>query len=403
MSEPETSADYATFDITEKNHRKNVERVWSSMQRQAQLPRSSRHGGFYIVTRYDDVAKAARNTKDFSSAENGIAIPDMHAGARLLPVESDPPQQTEYRSLFMRFLSKEAIYKHEPMVKAVARNLWGSVMGRPEIDFAQDFARPYPAIVVLTLLGIADRDIDRLTYLVDTSIDGAEGEGRSGPQRIAAARELTDYLNGVLAAKREAPYDPDDVISTIAHSKLPTAPLGPKEQSSLLKIFIFGGFTTTTFAVTSAIRWLLDHPADLSRLLTRPELLQTAVDEFVRFASPGTYLGRTVMRDTTIGDTPLRRGDRILLAPGAANRDPNIFERPDEIVLERSPNRHLGFGHGPHGCMGTHLARLEIHIALQECLTRIGDYRIDTRREIRWASGETQGMTTLPLRLQASG
>src|SRR5690606_37416168 len=145
-------------------------------------------------------------------------------------------------------------------------------------------------------------------------------EGRSGPRQIAAGRELSDYLNELLAAKRAAPHDPDNVISAIAHSKLPSAPLGPNEQSSLLKIFIFGGFTTTTFALTSAIRWLLEHPADLQKLQARPELLQTAVDEFVSFASPGTYLGRTVMRDTTIGQTPLRRGDRILLAIGAANR-----------------------------------------------------------------------------------
>lgn len=399
MSEPETRGDYSTFDITEKNHRKNIESVWSRMRQEAHLPRSSRHGGFYIVTKYDDVSSAARNTKDFSSAENGIAIPDMHAGARLLPVESDPPHQTEYRSLFMRFLGKEAILRHEPMVRAVARDLLSSVMGRPQIDFAQDFARPYPAIVVLTLLDIAERDIDRLTYLVDTSIDGAEGEGRSGPQRMAAARELTEYLKDILAAKRATPYDPGNVISTIAHSQLPTAPLGPKEQSSLLKIFIFGGFTTTTFALTSAVRWLMDHPADLEKLRTQPTLLHTALDEFVRFASPGTYLGRTVMRDTAIGETALRRGDRILLAPGAANRDPGVFVRPEEILLDRTPNRHLGFGHGPHGCMGTHLARLEIQVALQECLERIADYRIDTGREIHWSSGETQGMTTLPLRL----
>lgn len=402
MSESEKRGDYSSFDLTEKDHRRNIEGVWSSMRQEAVLPRSACHGGFYIISRYDEVCEAARNAREFSSAANGIAIPDMHADARLLPVESDPPHQTEYRSLFMRFLTREAVSQHEPMIRAVARKLLDSVLQRSEFDFAHDFARPYPAMVVLTMLGLQEQDIDRLTYLVDTSIDGAEGEGRSGPKRAEAARELTDHLNGILEQKRAAPHDPNDVISTIVHSRLPSAPLGPKEQISLLKIFIFGGFTTTTFALTSAVRWLLEHPADLERLRTQPELLPTAIEEFVRFASPGTYLGRTVMRDMTFGNTQLRQGDRILLAMGAANRDPKVFARPEEVVLDRKPNRHVGFGHGPHACMGTHLARLELRVALEECLGRIGDYCIDAGREIRWASGETQGMLTLPLRRKAT-
>jgi cytochrome P450 len=397
--------DFSTFDITAKDHRKNIEPLWSRMRAQPQLPRSDKYGGFYILTKHADVAAASRDAKLFSSAANGIAIPDLHAGGRLLPVESDPPYHTEYRALFAPFVTNAAMQKHEPLLRSLATGLLNQCAGRTRLDFVKAFARPFPAMAVLRILGIPETDVDRMAHLVDTSVDGAEGEGRGGPQMIAAARELNDYLVRELQARQAAPHDPDNIISTIVHSSLPTAPLGLKEQTSLLKIFIFGGFTTTTFALASAMRWLLEQPADFDQLRNHPELLRSAVDEFVRFSSPGTYVARTAMQDTVIGTTPLRKGDRVLLCYGAANRDDAVFERPAELMLDRplnqqAANRHLGFGNGPHGCMGIHLARLEMRVALEECLKALGDYCVDPHGEIEWASGETEGMTTLPLLLR---
>jgi cytochrome P450 len=388
---------FGDFDINARDHRKNIESVWDAMRRQDTLPRSDKFGGFYVLTRYGDVTAAARNANDFSSAVHGIAIPDLHAESRLIPVETDPPQHSEYRTVLLRFVSGEAMRKHEALLRSIVRDLFAKSEGLAGFDFVNRIARPYPAIAILTILGIPDGDIDRLAYLVDTSIDGAEGEGRGGPQMIAAGKELNHYLNAILQARREAPYDSGNIISSLVHASLPTAPLGPGEQCSFLKLLIFGGFTTTTFALTSAVRWLIEHPADLDRLLARPELMKTAVDEFIRFASPGTYLGRTVKADTVVGNTLLRAGDRVLLSYGAANRDPQVFPNPHVVVLDRAPNPHLGFGHGPHACMGLHLARLELRVALEESLKRIAAYQINPREDIVWASGETQGMMTLPL------
>jgi cytochrome P450 len=395
--------EFSGFDITEKNHRKHIEPVWARMRSSDCLPRSEQHGGFYILTRFEDVAAVARNPKLFSSAENGIAIPDLSAGGRLLPVESDPPHHTEYRSLFAPFVTNEAMQKHEPMLRMLARDLLSRCRGRDRLDFVAEFARPFPAFAVLKILGVRDADVGRMAHLIDVAVDGAEGEGRGGPQMLAAGRELNAYLTQILDERRAGAHDPTNIISIIVHASLPTAPLGAKEQLSLLKIFIFGGFTTTTFALASAMRWLLEHPADLEALRNQPDLMQSAVDEFVRFSSPGTYVARTVMADTTVGATRLQKGDRVLLSYGAANRDPAVFARPEELVLDRpvsrqTAQRHLGFGNGPHGCMGIHLARLEIRVALQECLGALGDYRIDPEAPISWASGETEGMTTLPLR-----
>lgn len=397
ISTTENLNEFANFDINAKNHRKNIESIWDKMRFQRTLPHSDQYGGFYVLTRYANVTQVARDAKGFSSAERGIAIPDLHAGARLIPVETDPPQHSEYRALLLRFVSGEAMRRHEELLRVTLRNLYAKCSELNRFDFVRQIARPYPALVVLTILGMPEPDIDRLAYLVDTSIDGAEGEGRGGPAMIGAGRELSHHLHGILSERRAAPYDPEDIISTIVHTALPTAPFGPSEQCSFLKILIFGGFTTTTFALTSAVRWLLEHPADQERLRRTPELMRTAIDEFIRFSSPGTYLARTVKADTMIGSTPLRAGDRVLLSYGAANRDPEVFVRPHEVLLDRSPNPHVGFGHGPHGCMGLHLARLELRVALEESLNHIARYCLDPNEEIAWASGETQGMSTLPL------
>jgi cytochrome P450 len=389
--------DFAQFDINSHNHRKNVEGIWDKMRARDTLPHSDMHGGFYVFTKYTDVSSAARNTKTFSSAEHGIAIPDLHAESRLIPVETDPPQHSEYRAVLLRFVSGDAMRKQEALLRTIVRDLYAKCEGLAQFDFVQKIARPYPAIAILTILGIPDRDIDRLAYLVDTSIDGAAGEGRGGPQMLAAGKELSRYLEGILQAKRETPCDPQNIVSALVHASLPAAPFGPGEQSSFLKLLIFGGFTTTTFALASAVRWLIEHPYDLESLLGRPELMKTAVDEFIRFSSPGTYLGRTVKTDTMVGATPLRAGDRVILSYGAANRDPDVFPSPDKVLLDRSPNPHLGFGHGPHACMGLHLARLELRVALEESLPRIGGFSLNSKEPVLWASGETQGMTTLPL------
>lgn len=383
------------FDHNRENHRLGIETTWASMRELKVLPYSRAHNGFYVVTRYEDVAYAARNPEIFSSA-HGIAIPDLHVDFRLLPLETDPPVHREYRRLLNPFVTHEHVNRFEPIIRGVAADLIGRLeqqAGRAtDIDFVKVFAMPFPGRVALKFLGFPEDAAPVLDELINIIV-GLRGTDAAR----AAAASLSAYIEGFLQSHRATPLTSDNILSAIAHAQIEGEQISPAQQNSLTTLLLFGGFTTTTFALSCAMHWLAEHPQDRQRLSEHPELLPLAVEEFVRFASPGTYLGRTVTRDTELRATQLKEGERVLLSYGSANRDESVFARADEIIFDRTPNRHLGFGYANHSCLGVHLARLELRLALQLLLSRLGDFEVDRTRKIRWSSGETQGMTTLPL------
>jgi cytochrome P450 len=382
---------YVMFDHNEPDHRRGIESRWSEMRACPLLPHSEKHGGFHVVTRFHDVAAVTRQHKIFSSAD-GIAIPDIHIGSRLLPIESDPPVQGRYRRIVMPFLAKAAVAIHEDFVRSLTRELLEELRGMESFEFGDGFALPLPCRTMLHVLGLPDEDAKLLDRLITTSIDG-----RGTAAAEAAGAELHAYLARFVDAKAAIPLDPDDIVSVIAHAEIEAAQIGRSERLALTKLLLFGGFTTTTFVLTSAMRWLGDHPLDWDRLSADQSLIPGAIEEFVRYASPGTYLGRTVIQDTTLASVPLCSGEKILVSYGSANRDPEVFESPEEILLERNPTQHMGFGHGTHACIGLHLARLELRVAFEELTGAIAKFAFDHEAPIKWSSGETQGMTQVRL------
>jgi cytochrome P450 len=385
------SCPYASFDHNSPNHRSGIGPTWDAMRALPELPQSACYGGFYVVTRYDDVAAVTRQHQIFSSAA-GIAIPDLHFDGRLLPLESDPPTQGNYRRIVLPFLARSAVARNEAFIRALAVRLLDNVRGQGEFDFGLAFALPLPCRTMLEFLGLPGDDAPALDRLINTSIDG-----RGTQEGQAAGQELNAYLSRFIETCAAAPRDPDKVVSTIAHSMIDGEPIGHDERLSLTKLLLFGGFTTATFVLTSTMHWMGQHPEDWSRLAADPALLKDAIEEFVRYASPGTYLGRTVVRGTELGGTSLHPGDKVLVSYGSANRDPAMFAKPERIDLDRRPTQHMGFGHGTHACIGLHLARLELQIAFEELLGRIASFEVDGSRPVDWTSGETQGITSLKL------
>jgi cytochrome P450 len=170
----------------------------------------------------------------------------------------------------------------------------------------------------------------------------------------------------------------------------------------MVRQVLIGGFDSTSIALATAVWWLAEHPQDAQRLRDTPKLIDKASEEIVRFASPASYLRRTVTKDVALGGTQLHEGDWVVLAFGAANRDPNVFECPDRVVLDRSPNHHLGFGSGVHRCIGSFLAKLEMRVALEEILRRYREIKLDTSQPIQYCSGLNQGIMALPVILTAA-
>ena len=190
-------------------------------------------------------------------------------------------------------------------------------------------------------------------------------------------------------------------MSVLLDAEIDGRPLDDDEQLFSMTLLLLGGLDTTTSAIAMALAHLADHPDHRARLLADPDLLDTAVEEFVRVATPVQGLGRTVTRDTELGGCPLRAGDRVFLLWASGNRDPEAFDRSDEVILDRHPNHHLGFGAGPHRCVGSHAGKLMVKVALQELLPWLGDYRI--AGQLGWVGGETRGLRSLLVQRVISG
>ena len=185
------------------------------------------------------------------------------------------------------------------------------------------------------------------------------------------AQRLTDYAGSVIERReRCAGAQQDDFVASLLAGEVDGRPLTRDEKVNMVRQVLIGAFDTTSLTIAAGVWWLAQHPEDARRLHDDPSLMNPATEEMVRFASASTYLRRTVTQDTHLGGTPLQQGDKVLLCFGAANRDPSVFEDPDRMRLDRSPINHLGFGLGLHRCVGSHLAKLQLQVALTELLKR---------------------------------
>jgi cytochrome P450 len=397
MSQADFSKKIAEFDHHAPDHHEGVGELWSAMRTLPGLAHSKRYGGFYVATRYADVMAAATNHKVYISGA-GINIPDLPIHTALIPVEVDPPMHREYRDLLTRFLTRERVASLEPEVRRLTRDLLDALRDRNTIEFVEDFARQLPVMVALKLLGLPLADARRLHHLSFT-----QRAERGTSKGAAAAAELGQYLEDIIIRHQKMATDADrDVLSAITLGKVDGREMSLEEKISIVRLLIFGGFDTTAIALTSAMHWLATHSEDAEALRRSEKKIDRAIEEFVRFSSPGSYLRRTAAQDTDLGGCPLHKGDRVIIAFAAANRDPAKFECPDEVRLDRFPNPHVGFGAGVHRCIGSFVAKLEMKVALEEFLKRYRDISLESGGKLGWECGENLGINALPLRVHGA-
>jgi cytochrome P450 len=395
VSPPEKQALARDYDHFAQQYVVDPYGFWAALRGEQPVARSECHGGFWVVSRYADIIAAARDTDTFSSAE-GTGTPPIPM--RLLPIDTDPPLHREYRRIINPSFTPQAVLARADEWRTLAREI---IEGLPEtgvVELCRDFALPFPQWVALRIIGFPDEDRADLSGWIDaiTRLRGID-DAKVGEASVGVMMRIMQRL----AERRDAPHR-DDLISVLLEAEIDGHPLGDDELLFSLTLLLLGGLDTTTSAIAMAFYHLADHPEDRKRLLAEAELLDTAVEEFVRVATPVQGLGRTVTKDTTLSGCPLSTGDRVFLLWASGNRDPEAFDRPDEVILDRHPNHHLGFGSGPHHCVGSHLGKLMVRIALEELLPRFGDFRIADRQELVWVGGETRGLRTLPLQLHST-
>ncbi len=327
---------------------------------------------WYLLSR-DDVYNGLRDTGLFSS--KGFHHPDYESEYMLIPSEYDPPEHTTYRTRLNPYFSPAVVEQKEPEIRRRCRELVGQIADAGEsCDVLDQFALRFPTTVFLTLLGLPPGDLDQFIGWLHASQHTSHADDPDGTIRDSADRAIHDFLWSIAEERRRKPKD--DIISKMLTCRIDDRPFDKRELLGILYLLFLAGLDTVASMLGWSFTHLATHPEDRRRIAGDPTVIPSAVEELLRFY-PILTMSRKVTRDTGEYGCPMREGDRVILPLATANRDPAAFPDAREFRIDRFPNRHLAFGAGPHRCLGSHLARLELRIALEEWHRRIPEYRLD--------------------------
>jgi cytochrome P450 len=362
--------------------------AYSRLRVSCPVGRSEKYDGFWFLTKNDDIFAAEQDHGTFSVAPS-MLLPDFGTGFPLIPIDIDPPEHARYRRILLPLFTPKAVARLEDGMRSTARQLAQQVVEQDAADASALYARPMPTIVFSRLAGFPEKDWPKFDAWVDDIIY----ERTTDPARAhAAARELVDYFDQLL---RSGPRGAGthDLISQLHRARIDGRPLTHSELVSYCYLLFLAGLDTTAWAIRSSLWYLARNREDQERLRRQPGLIPIAAEEFLRTMSPVQAMARTCRADTEIRGRQIKAGDRVVLVFGAGNRDPDGFESPDEIQISRESNRHLAFGAGIHRCLGSHLGRRELVIALEEFLAVVPGFS-PARPEEKW-----HGIGPLTLRL----
>jgi cytochrome P450 len=323
--------------------------------------------GMYFVFDYEGVKRALTDHESFSS----IVTPPTGRAPDWL-VFMDPPRHTQYRALIMRAFTPRSVSGLEPRIREISRELLAPHLPRGEMDLVTDYSGLLPTIVIAEMLGIPPEDRQRFLQWGDAimGLSYALYGGEQAQQRIqtyADAREqMRLYVQDILAARRRAPQD--DLLTRLVEAEVDGHRLSEEDILGFFQLLLSAGTETTTNLIANAMLCFLEYPGELARVRAHPDLLPAAIEEVVRFRSPGQIMFRETKRDVELHGQVIPAGKLVLAVVGSANRDEKVFPEPDRFDVGRAPNPHIGFGHGIHYCIGAALSRLEGRIALEDLL-----------------------------------
>jgi cytochrome P450 len=395
-------SDWATdYELFDKGFVEDPYPIWDRLRRSCPIAHSERHGGSWMPTTMEDIREIARDVAHFSSREVGVVPRPAGPGGEYEdvttpPIQSDPPEHTWAKRLILPAFSPQAVALFEPTTRAFTRSLIEKFRSRGHADAAADYAQRIPVQVIALMLGIPTEMSETFTGWVRDILEFA-GENPAQAQRSRSA--LLGYFQREIQARRAQPKD--DLISRLAASEVDGKPVPERHIVGSCGLLLVAGIDTTWSSIGSSLWHLATHREDRRRLAAEPELIPTAIEEFLRAYSPVT-MARIVTEDVEVGGCPMKAGDRVLLPFPAANRDPEAFEDADRVIIDRERNRHIAFGIGIHRCAGSNLARMELRVALEEWMKAIPEFELDRSRPMLWAGGQVRGPRALPVLFPAA-
>ena len=397
--------DWATdFDHTDPQWVADPFPIWDELRSRCPVAHSERYGGTWMPLRHEDVAAVAYDTEHFTS--RSVVVSEVRPGPEDLPapiglappITSDPPFHALARRLLLPAFSPKRIQALEPLTRDLCVELLDASAGRPVVDAAVDYAEHIPLRVIVGMLGFPQEDADifrRFIRMVLEDVDQSAEER----QALVEDRELDEYMDARIAEHIANPQD--DLTTFLLEAELDGRKLDPDHVRGTMVLLMIAGIDTTWSAIGAALWHLAQHPDDRRRLAAEPDLVPTAVEEFLRAYAPVT-MARLVAQDFDFRGRALKEGDWLLLPFPAANRDPEFFPDADKVMIDRSDNRHAAFGLGIHRCIGSNLARMELRVALEEWMKRYPEFDLADPGAVTWSAGQVRGPRTVPVRVAAA-
>lgn len=391
MTETEARPETFPLDNTDPALLGHLFETLNEMRETCPVAWSPSSGGFWVLTKYDDVVGASKDWEHFSVAD-GIMIPPTGASMKVIPAELDPPRHTKFRKMLLPYFTEPALQKWIPGIKDIIEDAFAPVLGTGRADLVVDVARPVPVLAISLILGMLGEDWRQIRTLADEFL-AATGK----PELARAKAQLLEaYLEQQIIKRRGQPVE--DILGAIVNAEITDdEPVTPAEILGLVQLTVVAGHETTVNGIATLTYRITTEPGLRDRLITDRTLVDSVIDETLRLHPPVWNMARTIAEETEVRGTKMCPGEKVMLAYGAANRDPDRFPDPDTFVADRQSNQHLTFGSGRHRCIGEPLARIELRLALEYILDNMPDVELDG--EPVWGGGTIQhGLRSLPVK-----
>jgi cytochrome P450 len=361
------------FDHHAPGFNESKYRRYEEMRSRCPVAHTAAQGGYWLLSKYDDVFQVARDDKTFSSARE-VVVPPTNVG-KLSPLQSDPPELERYRSLLIPFFTPANVKRLEPFIREIVDRSIDGFIERGRAEIVSELANPVPSATTMELLGM-----DPSEWRVFADPIHAGSYSRPGtPENLAAtaeiqafSRKIVDEVDARIASPR------GDMISALLASDYRGRMTTRAEVIDLVRMVIFGGMDTVMAAIGNVFVQLGRHPELHARLKRERALLPTAIEEILRYDAPVQGFARTVTCPASVGGQAFDAGDTVFMLWASANRDEAVFgETAGELVIDRTPNRHMTFGIGAHRCLGSSIARAELRIVMERVFDRLPDFTVD--------------------------
>ena len=392
--------DFATdFDHTDEAWVADPYPIMDDLRERCPVAHSDRYGGLWAPMTYDAVAAIANDTEHFTSRT--VVINNGRPGDDALPapigvappISSDPPFHEIARRLLLPAFAPRPIAALEPFTRELCNQLLDKMGDADLVDASVQYAEHIPVGLIAKLCGLPQEDGEQFREFVRIVLEGVD---LPAEERLEAFKPVEEYIVPKIVELRENPDD--GLISYLLDAEIMGENLSDEHVFGSILLLIVAGIDTTWSAIGSSIWHLANNPDDLARLVAHPELLPSAVEEFLRAYAP-VSMARLVKDDFEFQGCPMKKDDWIFLSFPAANRDPEAFDNAHEVLIDREINRHSAFGLGIHRCLGSNLARMEMTVALEEWLKRYTKFELNASEPTTFSQGQVRGPRQLPIHI----